>query len=399
MARVISDILDADTLAFNHLIDKWEQRTGRKGYDLSLYSDMRSQATRAIRDLGLDPSDTISGELYFAIQEQARQDSEWLANHIGVENQDSPDVLVEKVLSWVEKHAASTRIWACKPILVRSFLKKQPPKAVMKALGLRSVDSMLKRNSPAEILILAYQLETPEWTKRFKQQYKKCKTTDFDERTIQFLVSNEERTEKIKKAGYPVSRFVSPNYEVGSVMIIPPAYRFPLDVLAMVVSIAEVIYDMRKHSSLYRTLSVRKDFGNQFYAISTLGLTRASLEISEIGWNSLHRHLIGNEYVLSKIEQPHVTEEDLQAESSLRFLMKHDERFKYWQDLEYSVFAHQNQPSVSLNIVDVVMNASNRMPFGKGSMSYARMRLWEELWARYLVSDEVIEDVLNGYLR
>lgn len=399
MARVISDILDADALQFKHLIEKWERRTGYKGHDLSLYSDMRSEAIAAINGLGLDPTDTVSGELYFALQERARQDNEWLASHIKVEESDTPDELMKKIVAWVQRHASSTDVWVCKQSLIRGLLKKQPPKSVMKSLGLRSVDSMLKRNNSAEILTLAYELESPEWTKKFKLQLKKCKTSDFDVTKIQFVVLPKERMEKIKKAGYPVSRIVSPNYELGGVLILPALYRFPLDVLAAVVSVAEAIYDIRKHSSLYRTLSVRKDFGLQFYNISSLGLSKASQSMSEVGWNSLHRHLVGNDFVMAKIEQPHLTKEDMHAENSLNFLLSQDRRFRYWKNLEYAVFSEAGKYPVSLNLVDVVMNASNRLPYGGGSLSYARMRLWEELWARYLNSDKVIEDVVDSYLK
>lgn len=399
MARVIADILDADTLAFNQLVEKWEQRTGRRGHDLSLYSDMRSRAIRAIKELGLDPADTIGRELYYAIQERAKQDNRWLAERIGVSKSDNPEKALKKIIKWVVSQAEPTSVWACKPSLMKTFIKKQPPKTVMKSLGLRSIDSMLKRNNAAEIVTLASGLETPEWNSRFRQQYKKCRPVDFAERPLEWIVLSSERVEKIKARGYPVNRLTSPNYELGTLMIIPPPYRFPLDVLAAVVSIAEAIYDIRKHAALYRTLSVRKDFGAQLEAIASLGITKATLAMSEIGWNSLHRHLVGNDLVVAKIEQPHLGKEDLLAESSVRFLVKQDPRFNYWKDLEYALFTHSDLYPVSLNIVDVVMNASNRLPYNQGSLSYARMRLWEELWARYLSSDQVIEDVIDSYLK
>ena len=123
MARVISDILDADTLHFNHLIEKWEHRTGRHGHDLKLYSDMRTQAVSAIKDLGLDPTDTVSGELYFALQERARQDDEWLAEILKISKSDDPKRVVEKSVKWVSKNAESLDIWVLKTSFARSFLK------------------------------------------------------------------------------------------------------------------------------------------------------------------------------------------------------------------------------------------------------------------------------------
>lgn len=399
MTRAIADILELDRVQFNHLIQDWEHRSGSNSHDVRLYSDVRGRAVKAIEGLGLDPSDTISGELYFALQERARSDNDWLSTYMHISAVDSPDIVLDKLIAWIQKFAKDMEVWVCKPNIARQFLKKQPPKTVMKTLGLRSVDSMLKRNTVAEILTLAFELETPEWVKKYKTNYKKCNTTDFDVKEISFAVVSKARSEKIAKAGYPISRFVSPNYELGSLMIIPPKFRFPLDVLAVTISLSEAIADMRRHSSLFRALSVRKDFGTQFYEVSSRGISDASLAISDIGWNSLHRHLVGNEYFMSKIEQPHLTKDDLAAYSALDVLEEHDERFRYWKDLEYVVYHGSGQHPVSLNLVDVVVNASNRTPYHKGSLEYGKMRLWEELWARYLQSDSVAEEVIDSYLK
>lgn len=399
MSREIADILGAHTVQFSHLIGRLEERSGRHGHDLRLYSDMRSRALRAVQELGLDPSDTVSGELYFALQERAHAGNTRLAARIGIDQDDSPDLMLNKVMAWVSANTRSSEVWVCKPTLVRSFLKKQPPKLVMKALGLRSVDSALKRNNSAELLTLASSLESEEWVKKFKLNYKRCKPTDFDTKTINFLVIPKDRASKIGKAGFPISRIVSPNYELGSFMLIPPQYRFPLDVLIIAVSLAEAISDMRKYSSYYRTLSVRKDFGQHFYDVSRRGIHQASRTVSEVGWNSIHRHLVGNEYFLKKIEQPYLSRDDFIAESSLELLARHDPQFEYWKDLEYVFYHHDKKPAVSLNLVDVVIGATNRSPYENGSVAYGQTQLWEELWSRYLAHDNVAEEIIDQFIQ
>lgn len=398
MSRLISEILDTERISFKHLIDDWERRSDKQGHDLGLYSDMRVRAIAGVKMLGLDPTDTISHELYFALQERARQDNEWLENYLKISSKDNPEEVLKKVTKWVTKNSKMLDAWVCKPALLKNILKKQPPKVLMKALGLRSVDSMLKRNTIAEVTTLAYELETADWTAKFKQNFKKFKVGDFDVKKISFGIVETERAPKLAKAKLNITKIVLPNYETGSVILVPPKTRFPLDVLALTATLLESVSDIRRHSAYFRILSVRKDFGQQFYEVSSRGIIRASSNISEIGWNSIHRHLVGNEDFMSQIEQPYITYEEFSVQPALNLLGTHDPRFEFWRDLEYVFFHGRKEPVVSMNLIDVVSNATNRVPYRGAKNTYGKSRLWEELWARYLTHDNVAEEIIDKFL-
>jgi len=397
VAKVLADILDIDGLAFKHMIEQWEARTGRAGHDLKLYSDMRIKATAAVKDLGLDPTDTISGELYFALQERARQDNQWLADTIGIKPEHSPEQMAKKIAAWSLKKIKHKKAWALRPALLRALLAKQPPKHVMKVLGLRSVDSMLKRNSPSEIVLLASALETGEWNKRLATKFKKIAPLDFDLEPITVSVASPSRVDKLHKNGFPARQLVFAHHETAAVMLFPPKYRFPLDVLAVTLLVLESISEVRSRSAFYRLLSTHKKFGEYLSMVTQDGVLATSLKLSDIGWNSIHRHLVGNEDFLAEVEQPHVTADDFQADWPLSVLVSLDNRFDYWKQLDYSVFAADGNQPVSLNVMDVVVNAANRHDHGVGARSYGKKRLWEELWARYLSSDTVAQDIVKTY--
>lgn len=399
MSRLISEILDTERVSFKHLIDDWEARSGRQGHDLQLYSDMRGRSIEAVKMLGLDPTDTISGELYFALQQRAADDNNWLANVLKISSNDSTEDLVNKSLKWVTKNSKNLDVWVCKQASIKNLLKKQPPKILMKTLGLRSVDSMLKRNTVAEVLTLAYEVETEEWVAKFRQNYKKFKINNFDQERISFGVVEKDRIPKLEKSGVNVTKIVLPNYELGSVMVIPPKTRFPLDVLAIVAVIAESLADMCKHGAYFRMLSVRKDFGQRFYELTTKGILSASTNISEIGWNSVHKHLVGNEDFMSQIEQPYISHDEFVTTSALRLLVEHDKRFEFWENLEYVFYHNGSQAPVSFNLIDVVTNTTNRTPHHHAKNTYGKNRLWEELWLRYLSYDKVAEDIIDKFLQ
>jgi hypothetical protein len=277
-------------------------------------------------------------------------------------------------------------------------LKKQPPKKFMKAVGLRSVDSMLKRNSPAEILPIAYMLEKPDWVAKFRMQFKGLTPSDFQVREIEICKTSEERMNKLKKAGLPPGQIVNLSNEIGDIIVIPPSTRFTNDILSITITLLEAVAELRRYSAYIRALSVRGDFGDQFYNAVTRGTIHASKELSHIGWNSLHKHLIGNEEFFRSIEQPHLTYEDLHISSPIAVLSKADPGFVFWDGLEHVFYIRSNQQPVSMHLIDVTTNASNRMDHSRAVMSYGQSRLWDELWQRYLQHPDISSDVTGRFL-
>jgi hypothetical protein len=398
MSKTLANYFDHDRVEFSHLVKDWEARAGGPAHDIKLYSDMRSKAIQAVKKLGLDPVDTINAELYFALQERARQDNDRLANLIGVNDHDSPDQLLNKVTKWILKNSHNIELWMVRPTTVRAIIKKNPPKNVMKSLGLRSVDSMLKRDNIAEILSLGEELENNAYKQKLINAFKKIKVSDFDQRKVTFDLIDSKRVEKLQKTDFNVSKVVLPNYILGSVTLVPPKSRFPLDVLAITLVISESLSEMRRHSAFYRTLSVRPDFGEQFARASEIGIYHASRSLSEIGWNSIHKHLVGNEDFFNNLDQPYLSIDEFKAEPAVHMLSRIDPYFEYWKDLEYVFYSHNQSGPVSLNLIDVVINASNKHSYHKRSLSYAKNKLWEELWTRYLLHEHIADDILTKFV-
>lgn len=398
MSRIIAEILDVPVIRYNHIIKAWEKRTGAQGRDLAMLAEMRRAVITGVNHLGLDPTDTISGELYFALQERARGDNEWLARRLGINTEDKPEAVFEKIITWSLSHAQTDNVWVCKPAVIKALLIKQPPKTVMKTLGLRSADSMIKRNHPAELLALAAQLESPEWNKKFRLHYKRLVPSDFDESSINIIIMSPERIKKLAASTSYISQFISLNYELGSMILCPPAYRYPLDVLASCSLIFEKIMELRRFATYLRMISMRSDFGEKISSVSRDGVIHGTQGYQEIGWNSIHRHLVGNDYFLQKIDQPFTAPDDLSASSAVQVLTDYNERFAYWQPLEHGFFTEPSKPHVSMNLIDVVLNAANRTAYVKGHKVHGQNKLWEELWARYLTEDHVAEHIVNHFM-
>jgi sugar/nucleoside kinase (ribokinase family) len=75
MAKFLRQILDAKEPLFSQAIRSLENMTGKKGVDVAYAADIMSRAHHSMRQMGLDPSDTLAVELYRALVSQPSNSS------------------------------------------------------------------------------------------------------------------------------------------------------------------------------------------------------------------------------------------------------------------------------------------------------------------------------------
>ena len=218
MSRLISDVLQAKEPDFSHFINDWELLAGSPGVDVRLSSELVTVSKNAIKTLGLDVNDTTNEELYFALIKKASQDNQLLEAHLSISQDDSPTIMASKVIKFSIGLAKSRSVWVVKPSVCKKILKENPPKKLLKGLGYRSIDSVLKRESPALILALGASTDQA-FKKRLITQYKKLTPADFDLRKIEVIPLSSEKLKKLQKAGYQIEDQIIPAYEAGALVI------------------------------------------------------------------------------------------------------------------------------------------------------------------------------------
>ena len=267
----------------------------------------------------------------------------------------------------------------------------------MKALGLRSVDSMLKRNSAHELYIYAKHIESKQWQSKFTEKMKRMAPSDFDTHPIEPIVVSAERANKLRTSQFPMSQLVTPNYETGAILVIAPPRRFNLDSLAVVLALLESVSELKKHSAYFRSISVRPDFAERVLGVLTSGLPKLSKR-NHATWSSFYRHLVGNEAVRVKIEQPHIVASDFAATPATDILANVDSELAFWSGGDYVFYVDTHGNHVSMHVVDVVTNASNKLPYSMSRADYGRARLKDELHARYLNEQQSFEEIIDEFL-
>lgn len=383
---MISDILGAREPYFTQEIRRLEALTGHPKVDVRLISELVGTWQSVAREFGLDSRDTTAKELYFAMREKIFKENDELAQKLNINSGDSPHKVAELCAKYVESKVKSMSVWSLKNSVIKSQLKQNPPKRLLKILGLRSIDSALKREPVGQLVVLAEMVESKTWRDTFISQANKLKNSDFDRNQTQISVVSKNRVDKMRASGHALGHLVYRQEESASLIIVPPQKRFRGDVVFFVDSLIRENNEIRRHSSFVKYLSVRNDFAKWLESIRAKGLDHAAAQHFNFGWSPVHRLLLNkakrNEEPLF---EPHLDHDDV--------ILTSYEIKPIWQ-CAY-LLKSEDGVVVSCNISDVIINAANNASAEKASSFHGRRELYNELFSRYLDHSAALEDFIR----
>ena len=395
MTQVLSQLLGATEPAFQLGLKQLERVSGGVAEDIRLSSEIVHGVQERLHRLGLDPQDTTGRELYAALMQRAHEDSDIFQGLLGIGRYET------RVMARIERFIATLdvpkEVFALKGLTAKRLLRKYPPKKVMKHLGYRSVDSMLKHESAGLLFAAAHIVEAPTWHKSIRAAYKKLLPNDFESRTVQILAPTNQRWEKLA-AGYVLHtrHNIISFRELGVVVLLPMPVTVDAAPLTATLLTLQAINDIRSCSTYLKLHQVRGDFGSVVASIADgEPLTKAEVAGSLLPWKLVHRYFAkhADAYNASLFE-PHVHREDLDWQAAEDALASIHPRFTFWQGAAHlGLLAHDTGKSqsrgargeiVSLNLIDTVLNFCNKLPYERRFVRYARDHIWHELMLRYM---------------
>jgi hypothetical protein len=387
MARLISDILGAPEPHFTHEIQRLELLAGRPSVDTRLISELVSLNHSLANELKLDAKDTTIKELYFAMRRKALLDSEALADKLNIAPDYNPDKVLEKCIEYVNEKLANQEVWTLKHSVAKAELQKNPPKKLLKILGLRSIDSAIKRESISQISLLARLVESKAWNDTYISQASKIRNNDFDKKIIEISTVSTARVNRLEKAGMKLGHLVYKHEETAGIVVVVPKRRFAADVLFIVDALTREANEIRRYSAFCKYLSVRADFSAKLASLRRNGLDRASIEHFSVGWAPIYHllHARSGDQTQALFE-PHLNHDDV-------LIVDHG-LGDIW-NYKYSL-AREGRVVVSFNSSDVIINAANNSEITDASTVHGRRALFSELFSRYLDNDVVLEDFLSN---
>lgn len=395
----LRDLLDAKEPLFSESLKQLEAASHNTGADAKLTADIHTAAARAMKkQLGLDERDTTGPELYHALMAQVQRHDAHLSRSIGGNEHMKVSELLPLMKVAAEKVRMPRDAWVLKKSVAKEMLRHMPPLNIMKMLGYRSVDSMLKRENLAEIYGALRFAETPEWLNAFDATYKKLTPSDFETRGIEIVIMPFDRWGDIAEHFIEKKRHnITHLKELGVILMLPvKADRLPGITIWAMSLLFHYTNEIRLYSAYFKLQQVKKNFGEiivtTLIADPDLGPVMAG---NHIHWRVIQRYFgkLETEHH-PEIFEPHVQPEDLHWRRAEEVIEKIDPELGFWKDMDYVALMHDGRPT-AFNMMDVAASYCNETPYEHRTVYHFRESLWNEIFMRYMGKKVLEEQVLQ----
>ncbi len=380
MSRHLSELLGSDTRSISLMLHELERGNFDIAVDVRLLGDMATQIARLHYELGLDPHDTTSREFYRTLRTKAVISNDQLAAAIGGSHADAVSEMTPRILK-TAKRLFVNPCWVIKTSVIKKILSDHPPKKTMKALGYRSVGSLVRRESMTQLIAIARYIETKRWNALLLEKYEQLTAADFETRRLEVVYL--DRAALIVPLARSLKRhnLVLHSKEMGIVAIAPTAEKvirgYTLRTMSLLL---HYIGEIQAVNSLIKYHQTGKHYGAYVASI----LARSSSGHVSVGASQLHYR--GVHASLARRDTApavgYMDEQDWLYYIANDMLAQIEPKLGLWRN--YGHMAKNSDEVVGANIVDLSIDESNNTSYERRSLRYMRRELERELLARYL---------------
>lgn len=395
MTRYLSLALGAEEPIFSQSIQQLEAASGRPNADIRLSVDLQARTRQKIAALGLDPQDTTGPELYSALHERLKMDDLRVRSVLNIPREASAMDILTCVATLVNQAEMPKHSFALKAAVAKRLFKKKAPKNVMKKLGYRSLESMLKHESAAQLYAAAYMVESNTWRRAFYEQYASLRPSDFEVRPMQIVMPQSKKWDELAAGFIATARHNLLTFkELGAVVMLPMEGRTEGLAVTTLLLALNAMNDIRSFSSYTKLQQVKPHFGEVVCEATEIEPhVSAKLAGQQVTWKTIHRYYARfKEAYHPEVFEPHVQPEDLTWAQAEDVLVKLEPALEFWRDTQSLALLHDGQ-AVSCNMLDVALNYYNSVPFSDRIVHFLRDNIWHELMLKYLNQQNLEEAV------
>lgn len=401
MTRFLSHSLQASEPFFRQSIQKLESANGHPNTDIRLSTEILQASRQKIQTLGLDPDKTNPEVVYHVLKRRLAEDDSRLyrqlrtkaAIHISAEAE-----VVSGMIYALEQLPDSKRCYALKASVLKSLIKKQPPKKAMKQLGYRSLASFLKHESAVSVLASAWLCEGVAWQNKLLDQYKKLSASDFENRNVVLIQPDSKKWRELSK------KFVERYHnnllsfkELGALVFLPLNSNAPSGSTTVSLSLAlHELNEIRASSSFLKLCQVRPDFGAIVRSVVCEDPhLKSHLLDKPMPWNLIQRYYSNlTHHQNENVFETHLQLEDMAWHPIEKALSSIESSFEFWLESTHLGVLEREKP-VSFNVLDVALNYCNNLAFDNRMSGHFQQALLNELLLRYLHHDSVEQTLLK----
>ncbi len=394
MSRMLAELLGVPGAGFRLNLQQLERASGAPGVDIRLSTEVLQETQSKIRGVGLDPADTTAPELYEILKTKIIGDNTRLEKTL--QQRIGNGQISQAIVKTINALQIPKSCFALKHSVAKRMLKKNPPKASLKRLGYRSLDSLLKREPAAVIFTVADLVESDAWRQRFFDDYKRLGPSDFEVREIEVFnpLKAKHWTTLAQSLAAQQKSSVLVCKELGGIVLLPLPEGINAGTITTVVMTLQAINEIRTHSAFCKLQQVKQNFG-AIIADSTKGdVSNLTLIAGQpLPWRVIQNYYsrFDNDYPMELFE-PHVQQDDLKLINIEDVLANIEPALEFWRGTDWLAF-NENSEVVSLNIKDVAISALNNLGFEDRLLKYFRDTAWSELMIRYLQQKHLEENV------
>ncbi len=399
MTRLIADLLGHSGASFRLGLQQLERSAGCPSHDIRLAASVLQTTQTKLHELGLDRHDTTGRELYAALGRRLEHDETRLAVALRGQSPESDDPIAH-VARTLKAACAGQNCFALKNSTAKKLLRTYVPRRTMKALGYRSVDSLLKHEAVAQLFAAASLLESDAWSKRMIGAYARLQQTDFEVRALRIEHPTSSRWQQLAETVVALKKHHILSFkELGAVVLLPlPAERPPLVVLTTTVLAVHAVNSIQAASTFLKLHQTRQEFGPivQQIVIGEPTLRTRLLDMP-VSWHVVQRYYAQTGHQrAAQVFEPVVHAEDFVWHSVESVVADIDASLSYWRGTGHLALMHDGQV-VSCNLTDAVLSYCNGLPFAKRLRHNFQHALHTELMLMYL-SHERLEQAIVGEL-
>lgn len=388
-----ASLLGHDNSALHHTLETLHGVLGVHSHDVELLGELALKTASVKQALKLDHTDTTGYELYVALRRRAVDDNVRIARALDIKHENAVSEATPRIIKAVSREYSSVQCFVPKPTALKTILKIAIPKQVMKALHYRTVDSMLKHESPSHLIVLARYLETSMWQQTYVSHIAKLTVKDFELRPLEIVWL--DKLALIEPLQHTTHRqhMVLHAKEAGCVAVAPNAqqviYGYTLRTLVL---LEHYVHEVMYMTSYAKSISPIPSFGKQYADALSLE-HEAHVRVSQhpVHWRSMH-HAIATS-PMQDVLPPHLSVEQWHSSSANDKLSNYNDIVSFWDG--YGHVVTTDAEPVSTSIIDLAIDVSYEKRYENRSLVYARRALEQELFSRYLKEPRISRLILR----
>jgi len=376
--------------------------TGKKNIIKDIIEENEKRIKMALQIFNL--ADHNSKKLHKAIINKLKKNDEALYDFFKRPSGETKESLLIP-FNYALKLANIKPLFVLKEKRAREILINNPPPKILKTLGYKNANELLKKENLFEVFSALRFVESNKWMHQtFDRAYKNLIPNDFEERKVKLLVLDNKwlkiAGKFIKKKYHNVSHLK----ELGVLFIIPQKIDVPGEAMRTFSLILHYLHELDFYSNLIKRYSKERDETN--FAKKLCALLRGDIlenlprthsgRKREMNWMIVQQYIAKHNKYDSRLFIPHVNPEAVHWKKAERDLTNLSKEFKelnldFWEDLDW-VGDYFGETLISFDLIDAVMS----LVIDKGQVKYLyhhQEALWNKVFRQYM-GDENLEKLM-----